>query len=127
MGRPKEGNYSTMTLNLERDEVERFMSNLPRFKSLSEVVRQFIHDENVRIEKEKKETPLPRGAINYVVHKTNKDFDNKQAILDIFPHIYDDDTDKVADIFTDLSNGDKNKLRAVIEKAQEYIQLMNKK
>ena len=53
MGRPRQGTFSTITLNLDRREVDKFESNLPRGTSLSEIVREFIHDENERIENEK--------------------------------------------------------------------------
>ena len=79
VGRPKEGNFKQMSLNLDPGETDTFTKNLPRNKSLSEVIRQYIHDENVRIDREKKVI----GAVDNSPIKTRNSVNNKkQDILD---------------------------------------------
>jgi len=70
-------------LNLEPSETDKFLGHFPRDTSLSEIVRQYIHDEVERIESEKKVMPQTKGAlINYIINSDKKL--QKQATLDIF-------------------------------------------
>jgi len=86
MTRPREGNFKAVMLYLDPDELDEFSRNLPKFKSASEVLREYIHDENLRKKQEKKvmapdKSPLNnRPSIIYI----DRDRDSKQATLDIF-------------------------------------------
>lgn len=86
MARPKEGNYNQTNLNLDPQEFEEFSNNLPKHQSPSEIIRQFIHDENERIRREKKDKPLAKGAlINFTTDSNKKLRDRQnQTTLDIF-------------------------------------------
>jgi hypothetical protein len=86
MARPKEGNYKPMTVNLDPAETEQFTELLPKGIGLSAILREFIHDEKVRLEKEKKGIAPAKGAINSLYNKANKYYvdGQKQATLDLY-------------------------------------------
>jgi len=87
MARPREGSFSVVPLNLDRNEVDKFNQNFGKGR-LSEIVREYIHDENERIESEKKVMPPSKGAlINYTTNPAKKIKGKEQTTLDLFAKI----------------------------------------
>lgn len=76
-------------LYLDPHETDEFIKNLPKGTSLSEIVRQFIHDENERIKTEKKGTPPSKGALNNIENSNYKYLytNRKQSSLDMFEKV----------------------------------------
>jgi hypothetical protein len=81
MVRPREGTYRHVMVNLDPSETDVFLGNIPRNKSLSEILREYIHDENVRIEKEKK---VMGHEVNRSPITTIRASTNKQNNLDMY-------------------------------------------
>jgi hypothetical protein len=54
MVRPREGNFDQIPLYLDRKEFDEFEKNLPKRMSVSKAIREYIREENDRIEREKK-------------------------------------------------------------------------
>ena len=106
--RPREGSFSTIPLNLDRSEVDKFNKNFGKGR-LSEIVREFIKDENIRIEAEKKVMPPTKGAlVNYINNKPNKP--SQQATLDVFAK-----ETEIYSFIKDCGNDQRNKIFETIK------------
>ena len=115
MGRKREGSYSLRTLNLDPNETDKFIENLPKGTSLSESVREYIRQENEVRESEKKELPPAKGAIVNYVNYTNKVLSKKKQIsLDVFAKDYEE-----------LNEKERTQFRIDYRKLGEQIQFIH--
>lgn len=98
-GRPREGNYKIISVNLEPDETDKFVQRLKHNQSLSEIFRDFIRDENRRVESEKNLKAQNNGAIKSVGQANNVSiYRNKNLSLDLFTIQRNDIPDIIYDI-----------------------------
>jgi hypothetical protein len=85
MVRPREGNYKIISVNLDPNETDKFVERLKHNQSLSEVFRDFIKDENQRMDAEKNElasTECPILSSSLPYNNTNNK--HKNFTLDVF-------------------------------------------
>jgi len=111
-----EGYTKVVPLNLEADEYEKFQHNLPRTKSVSEAIREYIKSVNDEVEKIKNLNSPNYSAVketlklyNYITPETNKGNSTLDIWLldkrEIVDHI-----DSINDIHTLAQIEDKGKV-----------------